>query len=80
MFREQIFEQLMQNPQETQTRSGTATCALCGKVMADVAPQFRPFCGERCQQMDLANWMDERYGMPWESDDGPEREANFEDE
>lgn len=26
-----------------------------------------PFCSERCQRIDLGRWLDERYGLPYES-------------
>ena len=32
-----------------------------------VAPEWRPFCSERCKLLDLHNWMDERYRVPGEA-------------
>jgi len=31
-----------------------------------------PFCSQRCRGIDLARWLDEKYGLPYESDDEPE--------
>lgn len=30
-----------------------------------------PFCSLRCRQIDLGRWLDERYGLPYESEDEP---------
>ncbi len=44
-------------------------CALCGKVQSD---QFKPFCSKRCADIDLGNWLGERYAVPAvEDDDDP---------
>ena len=39
-------------------------CSLCGKSFDPVASQHLPFCGARCRQIDLGNWLTERYGFP----------------
>lgn len=72
-------------PQESQsggqpTASGDATngpsqpavrrCALCGKGYQVTERKFAPFCSERCQQVDLGNWLSESYGMPFEDPAG----------
>lgn len=31
-----------------------------------------PFCSLRCRQIDLGRWLDEKYGLPYESEDEPE--------
>ena len=41
-------------------------CSLCGKTVERDGNAYAPFCSERCQQMDLGRWLDERYGLPWE--------------
>lgn len=28
-----------------------------------------PFCSLRCKQLDLGRWLDEKYGMPYESEE-----------
>jgi endogenous inhibitor of DNA gyrase (YacG/DUF329 family) len=55
--------------------NGTATrrrCALCGKHYQVRDPRLLPFCSERCQQVDLGNWLGEAYGLPWEDPAGGE--------
>ncbi|MCA9601626.1 MAG: DNA gyrase inhibitor YacG [Myxococcales bacterium] len=50
------------------------TCPSCGEPLpitpvAKGAPggtdrSFFPFCSARCRQLDLGNWLDERYRVP----------------
>ncbi len=42
------------------------TCSACSKSYSAEGARFRPFCSERCQQVDLRNWLTEAYGLPWE--------------
>ena len=39
-------------------------CSMCGKPYGRSTSRFVPFCSRRCQQLDLGNWLDERYGLP----------------
>jgi len=39
-------------------------CVLCRRHPAD--PKWRPFCSQRCQQLDLARWADGSYRVPGE--------------
>ncbi len=41
------------------------TCPTCGGVSV-YAPSnpFRPFCSERCKQIDLGAWASEQFTMP----------------
>jgi len=42
-------------------------CPTCGAATDDTAANaFRPFCSERCQQLDLARWLDGAYAVPGE--------------
>ncbi|WP_343894505.1 DNA gyrase inhibitor YacG [Craurococcus roseus] len=36
-------------------------CPVCGKL---AAAAFRPFCSERCRQVDLGRWLSGRYAVP----------------
>ncbi len=36
-------------------------CPICKK--ATVA-EFEPFCSKRCSDVDLGNWLGERYALP----------------
>jgi hypothetical protein len=46
-------------------------CPICGKP-AD--PKFKPFCSQRCRQVDLHRWLSGTYRVP-----GAERPAGGED-
>ncbi len=48
-------------------------CAVCR--LHPVELRWRPFCSQRCQQEDLARWVDGTYrvpGPPVDSDDHPD--------
>lgn len=53
----------------------TVSCPTCGKKV-EWTPQsrYRPFCSERCKQIDLGAWAEEKYAIPVtgkpEDDDG----------
>lgn len=40
------------------TKSG---CPICGKP---TDPKFKPFCSQRCRQVDLNRWLSETYRIP----------------
>lgn len=43
---------------------GQTVCVYCrGR---DAAPEWAPFCSERCKLLDLQNWLDGRYRVPGE--------------
>jgi endogenous inhibitor of DNA gyrase (YacG/DUF329 family) len=46
------------------TLAARALCVYCRKKAADA--QWRPFCSKRCQQLDLARWVDGDYRVPSE--------------
>lgn len=40
-------------------------CPTCGaKVEWSEKNKFRPFCSERCKQIDLGAWAEEKYTIP----------------
>jgi len=39
----------------------SAKCPICGKP---VQAAFRPFCSDRCKQIDLNRWLSEAYRVP----------------
>lgn len=40
-------------------------CPICGKaVVWNADHPFRPFCSERCKNVDLGAWASERYAIP----------------
>ena len=43
----------------------TVDCPTCStKVEWIAANRFRPFCSERCKQIDLGAWAEEKYAIP----------------
>jgi len=45
-------------------------CTVCRKPQSH---EFRPFCSKRCADVDLGNWLGERYSVPAiEPPDGPQ--------
>jgi endogenous inhibitor of DNA gyrase (YacG/DUF329 family) len=43
----------------------TVNCPTCNaKVEWTEANKFRPFCSERCKQIDLGAWAEEKYKIP----------------
>ncbi|TNE34478.1 MAG: DNA gyrase inhibitor YacG [Alphaproteobacteria bacterium] len=41
----------------------TRSCPQCGKPTVQ---EFRPFCSDRCKQLDLGKWFNEAYVIPGE--------------
>lgn len=50
------------------SRSNAAACPLCSKP---AAADYRPFCSKRCADVDLHNWLGERYVVPGTQPAGP---------
>lgn len=40
-------------------------CPICRRP---AEPEFRPFCSQRCADVDLGRWLNERYVIPGEPD------------
>ena len=41
-------------------------CPICGKPASETS---RPFCSERCRQVDLNRWLSDSYAIPGKEDD-----------
>jgi endogenous inhibitor of DNA gyrase (YacG/DUF329 family) len=41
-------------------------CAICDQEFDPAHSPAMPFCSERCKQIDLGRWIDEKYSMPIE--------------
>ena len=39
-------------------------CPTCGHKFNYHDPQFRPFCREKCQLIDLGRWLEGDYAIP----------------
>lgn len=55
----------------------TVTCPAC-RQPAEYAPSnpWRPFCSERCRNLDLGAWANEAYRVPAQSPPDGEPEAD----
>ena len=49
-------------------------CPNCEILFSPEDSDAMPFCSERCRQVDLGAWLDERHGLPFESNDESEEE------
>jgi len=53
-------------------------CPNCQKkVVWNERAKFRPFCCERCQQIDLGAWANESYGIPLEPGEQWSEDSNL---
>ena len=51
-------------------------CPTCGKQSPwSTENRYRPFCSERCRQIDLGAWAAEEYRVPQRDDEPPEPDA-----
>jgi uncharacterized protein len=50
----------------------TLRCPICKKSIDSDQSKYSPFCCERCKQIDLGRWLDERYGLACESPESSE--------
>jgi len=54
-------------------------CPTCGKPVEWLPEnRFRPFCCERCKQIDLGAWASDAYRIPGDAP-SPEDDSDFED-
>ncbi|UCU98446.1 DNA gyrase inhibitor YacG [Acidovorax radicis] len=55
-------------PESTTARARIVACPTCGgDSIYSPANAFRPFCSERCKQVDLGAWASEDFRMPTEA-------------
>lgn len=63
------------------TKPLVVDCPTCQKkVNWTKAEAFRPFCSERCQQIDLGAWASEEYSIPVEPQETWSEEAPLQGE
>jgi uncharacterized protein len=48
------------------TPKGSKPCPICGKPAVEAS---RPFCSERCRDVDLNRWLSNSYAIPATEDD-----------
>ena len=44
-------------------------CSICGKRFDPELSRAMPFCSDRCKEIDGQRWLNEEYGLPWESEE-----------
>ena len=49
-------------------------CPVCDRTFDSSQSAALPFCSERCRLVDLGRWLEERYGLDYES---PEKTENL---
>ncbi|MCA9106130.1 MAG: DNA gyrase inhibitor YacG [Planctomycetales bacterium] len=47
-------------------------CPMCEERFFPANSESLPFCSERCRQLDLGNWLGEKYSMPIEGQEEAE--------
>lgn len=47
-----------------QKKSVQVKCPTCGKSFSYFSSEFRPFCREKCREVDLGMWLTENYRVP----------------
>ena len=47
-------------------KGGARACPICGKPATEAS---RPFCSERCRQVDLNRWLSNSYAIPGRKDE-----------
>jgi endogenous inhibitor of DNA gyrase (YacG/DUF329 family) len=54
-------------PERAKSKADSAKpCPICGKPAAEAS---RPFCSERCRDVDLNRWLSNSYSIPAAKDD-----------
>lgn len=56
------------------------TCPVCENQFKGLGSSHLPFCSLRCRQVDLGRWLNESYGLPYENEDRPQLDENWETE
>jgi uncharacterized protein len=46
-------------------KAGAKPCPICGKPSTDAS---KPFCSERCRDVDLNRWLSNSYAIPGRKD------------
>ncbi len=54
----------MSEPTKTPKKMPKIKCPQCKEPTFWEDNPYRPFCGERCKQVDLGNWADGSYSLP----------------
>ena len=52
-------------------KGGEKPCPICGKPATEAS---RPFCSERCRDVDLNRWLSNSYAIPGRKDEDEDAE------
>ena len=63
-------EAVKQAAKET-VKASAKPCPICGKPASEAS---RPFCSERCRDVDLNRWLSNSYAIPAAKDDDEDAE------
>lgn len=64
---------------DVEPRRPNAPCPTCGKMIIwTKAETWRPFCSERCQLIDLGEWLSEEKRIPGEPAQIPDSDTESE--
>ncbi len=44
-------------------------CSICGELFNPELSPAMPFCSDRCRAIDGSRWLNEEYGLPWDSEE-----------
>ena len=58
-------------PGKEGVKGGAKPCPICGKPAAEAS---RPFCSERCRDVDLNRWLSNSYAIPGRNDEDEDAE------
>jgi endogenous inhibitor of DNA gyrase (YacG/DUF329 family) len=57
----------------------TLRCPTCSQQFDPQLSVARPFCSDRCRQIDLRRWLNEEISIPGEDEGGEEPDERFDD-
>ena len=75
LFNRQVSKALNRYNMFVPRKVRSLRCPTCSRIVLRDEPDF-PFCSERCRRIDLGRWLDEKYGLPYESEDEEERKPS----
>ena len=58
-------------PGKKDVKGGAKPCPICGKP---ATPASKPFCSERCRDVDLNRWLSNSYAIPGRKDEDEDQE------
>ncbi|MEM8910198.1 MAG: DNA gyrase inhibitor YacG [Planctomycetota bacterium] len=65
-------------PETSKSKQHELTCPTCGRMFRFAQTDAPPFCGRRCQMVDLGRWFNEEISVPRE-ETGQDPDEHFRD-